>query len=47
MQNYNDENNGAWRQEGVPGGMRDITNLGPNNYTKTAKTMRDNLAEYF
>lgn len=44
---YNDEDNGIWRQEGVPGGMRDITTIGSNNYTKSAKTVRDNLAEYF
>lgn len=43
-----DQSNGAWRQEvSDMSALRNISKLGSNMYTKTAKQMRDNLCDYF
>ena len=38
---------GAWRSENANLGIQEITNLGSNNYSLEAKTVRDNFCDYF
>jgi hypothetical protein len=38
---------GGWREDNENTGMLDITNLGSNNYSLEAKTVRDNFRDYF
>lgn len=43
-----DEDNGEWRSiVGVSSGLHSLPTCTNNNYTRVAKTMRDNLAHYF
>jgi len=45
---YDGQPNGAWRQDvSDTSALRDIGKFGSNMYTRTAKQMRDNLADYF
>jgi hypothetical protein len=38
---------GGWREDNENTGMLNITNLGSNNYSLEAKTVRDNFRDYF
>lgn len=42
-----DENTGEWRFEGASNSLQQLQVNTHNNYTKAAKRMRDNLADYF